>query len=196
MHKKHINAIVQDNNKRKRGIKLEEPDIICLDDEDNSNEKNQRKEPILLVDPNLELTDPCPNIKAMLIEFDRLYFYSKIGTCRIEWSKRMTRCAGYFYSKYNNNNEASMVIRLSEPLLKFRPRQNLVETLLHEMIHAYMFATSSQEWINRSVHGNEFKSHMNRINQLAKTNVTVYHDFYDEMNYCKKHVWKCNGVRL
>lgn len=30
-------------------------------------------------------------------------------------------------------------IRLSKPLLQYRPRKDLVETLLHEMIHAYLF---------------------------------------------------------
>uniref|UniRef100_A0A914RFF8 SprT-like domain-containing protein n=1 Tax=Parascaris equorum TaxID=6256 RepID=A0A914RFF8_PAREQ len=32
-------------------------------------------------------------------------------------------------------------IRLSKPLLTFRSRKDLVETLLHEMIHAYLFVT-------------------------------------------------------
>lgn len=31
------------------------------------------------------------------------------------------------------------MIKLSEPILKFRPTKDLKEVLLHEMIHAYLF---------------------------------------------------------
>ncbi len=37
------------------------------------------------------------------------------------------------------------MIRLSVPLLKLRPRKDLVETLLHEMIHAYLFVTDGDD---------------------------------------------------
>jgi len=61
----------------------------------------------------------------------------------------MTRCAGTCsYSQAGRGVDASgnaflahsgCVIRLSEPLLKLRPAKDLKETLLHEMIHAYIF---------------------------------------------------------
>lgn len=62
-------------------------------------------------------------------------------------------------------------IRLSTPLLKLRPRKDLVETLLHEMIHAYLFITQNNR--DRDGHGPEFQKHMHRINAVAKTNITV-----------------------
>jgi hypothetical protein len=34
---------------------------------------------------------------------------------------------------------------ISIPLLKLRPRKDLVETLLHEMIHAYLFVTDNNK---------------------------------------------------
>jgi hypothetical protein len=43
------------------------------------------------------------------------------------------------------------VIRLSEPLLKYRPRIDLVQTLLHEMIHAYLYLT--RNFKDRGEHG-------------------------------------------
>lgn len=97
----------------------------------------------------------------------------------------MTICAGIFYLREGG------IIRLSEPLLKFRPRQDLVQTLLHEMIHAYLYLT--RNFKDRGEHGDEFKSHMNRINKLAGTNITVYHSFHDEVNHARQHVWRCNG---
>jgi predicted SprT family Zn-dependent metalloprotease len=139
-----------------------------------------------LGDPELDLIDPCPDIRAMFVEFDKLYFWSRLGSCLVEWSKRMTICAGIFYLRGGG------VIRLSEPLLKFRPRKDLVETLLHEMIHAYLYLT--RNFKDRGDHGDEFKSHMNRINSAARTNISVYHSFHDEVNFQRQHVWRCNGA--
>lgn len=36
-------------------------------------------------------------------------------------------------------------IRLSESLLKLRPRKDLVETLLQEMIHSYLVVTNNDK---------------------------------------------------
>ena len=138
-----------------------------------------------LMDPHWELIDPSPDIRAMFQEFDNKYFWSSLGSCLVEWSKRMTICAGIFYLREGG------IIRLSEPLLKYRPRHDLVQTLLHEMIHAYLYLT--RNFKDRGEHGDEFKSHMRRINALANTNITVYHSFHDEVDYARKHVWRCSG---
>ncbi|XP_058165519.1 DNA-dependent metalloprotease SPRTN isoform X2 [Dasypus novemcinctus] len=82
-------------------------------------------------------------------------------------------------------------IRLSEPLLKLRPRKDLVETLLHEMIHAYLFVTNNDK--DREGHGPEFCKHMHRINRLTGANITVYHTFHDEVDEYRRHWWRCNG---
>ncbi|XP_021564026.1 sprT-like domain-containing protein Spartan [Carlito syrichta] len=82
-------------------------------------------------------------------------------------------------------------IRLSEPLLKLRPRRDLVETLLHEMIHAYLFVTNNDK--DREGHGPEFCKHMHRINRLTGANITVYHTFHDEVDEYRRHWWRCDG---
>ncbi|NXW56882.1 SPRTN protein, partial [Eurystomus gularis] len=82
-------------------------------------------------------------------------------------------------------------IRLSEPLLKLRPRKDLVETLLHEMIHALLFVTNNDK--DRESHGPEFCKHMRRINRLTGANVTIYHNFHDEVDSYRQHWWRCNG---
>ena len=46
-----------------------------------------------------------------------------------------------------------------------------METLLHEMIHAYLFVTNNNR--DRDGHGPEFQYHMNRINMETGTNITV-----------------------
>lgn len=121
----------------------------------------------------------------------------------------MTSCAG-ICSYQGRGGMCS--ITLSEPLLKLRPRKDLVETLLHEMIHAYLFVTHNNR--DRDGHGPEFHKHMYRINKEAGlwkvfkwkmeifscrnsffegTNITVYHDFHDEVRLYKQHWWRCNG---
>ena len=171
--------------------------IQLANDDEEDSPKSANKSSQLLVsprsaiksdpigDPQWDLIDPCPDIRALFQEFDKKYFWNTLGSCIVEWSKRMTICAGIFYLRGGGT------IRLSETLLKFRPRKDLVETLLHEMIHAYLYLT--RNFRDRDGHGDEFKSHMNRINRLASTNITIYHSFHDEVNHARQHVWRCNG---
>lgn len=86
----------------------------------------------------------------------------------------------------------SCIIRLSEPLLKLRSRKELIETLLHEMIHAFNFVRGIME-INGG-HGPKFQEKMREINLLAGTNITVYHTFHDEVELYRKHWWRCDGI--
>lgn len=168
----YTNSKKNDETSMKHAIELSKP---------LKNEKNN-----FIVSPEWELIDPNPDIRALFQEYDKKYFYSRLGSCIVEWSKRMTICAGIFYLREGG------IIRLSEPLLKYRPRIDMVQTLLHEMIHAYLYLT--RNFKDRGEHGDEFKSHMNRINKEAGTNITVYHSFHDEVNHCRQHVWRCTGV--
>ncbi|XP_070491206.1 DNA-dependent metalloprotease dvc-1 isoform X2 [Chironomus tepperi] len=102
----------------------------------------------------------------------------------------MYQCAGICYSR-RSRGQMSCIIRLSEPLLKLRSRKELVETLLHEMIHAFNFIRGILE--ENGGHGKNFLAKMHEINRLAGTNITVYHTFHDEVELYKKHWWRCDG---
>ncbi|XP_010002851.1 PREDICTED: sprT-like domain-containing protein Spartan [Chaetura pelagica] len=108
--------------------------------------------------------------------------------CRRNWRDAEVDCAGV--CKYEGRG-GMCSIRLSEPLLKLRPRKDLVETLLHEMIHALLFVTNNDK--DRESHGPEFCKHMHRINRLTGANVTIYHSFHDEVDLYRQHWWRCNG---
>ncbi|XP_023166881.2 sprT-like domain-containing protein Spartan [Drosophila hydei] len=144
-----------------------------------------------LVHPEWELVDPTPDIFAMFVRFDQKFFQKRLGAVVVEWSKRMYSCAGICYQR-GNRFVKEVIIRLSEPLLKLRPRKDLVETLLHEMIHAYCFVLNIRE--GNGGHGPNFKRIMGTINKVAGTNITVYHSFHDEVDAYKTHIWRCNGV--
>ncbi|XP_023034782.1 DNA-dependent metalloprotease SPRTN isoform X2 [Drosophila willistoni] len=144
-----------------------------------------------LVHPEWELIDPTPDISSMFVQFDDKFFQKRLGAVVIEWSKRMYSCAGICYQR-GNRYFKEIIIRLSEPLLKLRPRKDLVETMLHEMIHAYCFVLNIRE--GNGGHGPNFKRIMNTINKVAGTNITVYHTFHDEVDAYRTHIWRCTGI--
>lgn len=97
------------------------------------------------------------------------------------------RCAGL--CEYHRGGYC--VIKLSEKLLKFRTRREMIETLIHEMIHAYLFVTRNN--IDRDGHGPNFQKHMRRINVLGGYAISIYHTFLDEVEHYRVHWWQCQG---
>ncbi|XP_022408823.1 sprT-like domain-containing protein Spartan isoform X2 [Delphinapterus leucas] len=152
------------------------------------SERDPAQEPLSLVDASWELVDPTPDLQALFMLFNDRFFWGHLEAVEVKWSMRMTLCAGI--CSYEGRG-GMCSIRLSEPLLKLRPRKDLVETLLHEMIHAYLFVTNNDK--DREGHGPEFCKHMHRINRLTGANITVYHTFHDEVDEYRRHWWRCNG---
>ncbi|XP_020492696.2 DNA-dependent metalloprotease SPRTN [Labrus bergylta] len=144
--------------------------------------------PLSIVDETWETLDPSPDVRAMFLEFNDTFFWGKLCGVEVKWSPRMTLCAGV--CSYEGRGGLCS-IRLSEPLLKLRPRKDLVQTLLHEMIHALLFVTQNNR--DRDGHGPEFCKHMNRINDATGTKISVYHSFHDEVDVYRQHWWKCDG---
>ena len=50
------------------------------------------------------------------------------------------------------------------------------------MIHGFLFITIG----DHDDHGEEFHHHASRIDRLAGTQITVYHDFHEELDYIEK----------
>ena len=141
-----------------------------------------------VIAPEWEDLDPTPDLHALFLQFNDQFFWGRLSGCEVKWSPRMTLCAGVC-SYQRRSGYCS--IRLSVPLLKLRPRKDLVETLLHEMIHAYLFVTNGDD--DHDGHGPAFHSHMYRINKEQGTSISVYHNFHDEVDNYRQHWWKCNG---
>ncbi|CAH1791068.1 unnamed protein product [Owenia fusiformis] len=141
-----------------------------------------------IVDPQWELIDPVPDIHALFQEFNATFFWRRLEGIEVKWSPRMTLCAGV--CSYEGHGGLCSV-RLSVPLLKLRPRKDLVETLLHEMIHAYLFVTDNNK--DHDGHGPEFQKHMNRINNETGSKISIYHTFHDEVDQYRQHWWRCDG---
>ncbi|XP_018428443.1 PREDICTED: sprT-like domain-containing protein Spartan [Nanorana parkeri] len=147
-----------------------------------------RPKDLSIVDPSWELLDPSPDVHALFLQFNQMFFWGKLVGVEVKWSPKMTLCAGV--CSYEGRGGLCS-IRLSKPLLTLRPRKDLIQTLLHEMIHALLFVTHNNK--DRDSHGPEFLKHMNRINGLTGANISVYHSFHDEVEEYRKHWWRCNG---
>ena len=82
--------------------------------------------PLDVLDPALETADPTPDIHQLFCRFDSELFGAALAAVSVAWSPRMTVCAGICYYRAGGLCE----IKLSKPLLQFRPRADLVNTLL------------------------------------------------------------------
>ena len=108
------------------------------------------------------------------------------------WSRRLTSCAGNFHGKRATDlTEQEAYMQLSVKLLWNQKSLSCIETLVHEMIHAYIFVMQIKD---SSSHGNNFKTWMQRIRRSTGINVTITHDYHDQVNAQKVFVWRCNGI--
>ncbi|KAH9522089.1 hypothetical protein DERF_005691 [Dermatophagoides farinae] len=158
---------------------------------DVMNKNKSLIENLSLMDPRLETLDPTPDIQCLFREFDSKFFESKLSNQKnfqIIWCNRLTASAGLFtvgYFRNGNEHGWRTEIRLSSKLLSLRPRSDLVNTLLHEMIHAYIYFAKIRD---NGSHGQYFHEFMWKINQTAHTNITVFHNFHDEVKYAQNNL--------
>ncbi|KAF4306231.1 putative zinc finger rad18 domain-containing protein [Botryosphaeria dothidea] len=145
-----------------------------------------------------ETSSPFVDIHELFALFDTLYFSATLGPrVELSWSSRLTLCAGICELLKDSQGKYTRIrLKLSEPLLKFRPRFDTVNTLLHESIHAYFFVTSSWRHSrddDQSGHGAGFQMLASAINAHGGHDVTIYHTFHDEVDSYRTHIWLCDG---
>lgn len=136
-----------------------------------------------------DLVDPCPDVHSLFQAYNRKHFANRITHTYVEYSRRMTLCAGTCTFQ-----STGCRIALSEPLLKLRPISDLKSTLLHEMIHAFLFLTEGATRDGPDGHGPMFMSHANRINNEERgVYITPYHTFNEEVDLYRVHHWRCDA---
>lgn len=148
----------------------------------------------------LQSSDPFIDIHELFALYNTLYFRSVLlPRVQVTWSPRLTLCAGIceLVRDPDNNNEFTRIrLKLSEPLLKFRPRSDMIDTLLHEAIHAYFFVTTSwrhSRGEDGTGHGEGFLMLADAVNNHGGYGVSVFHTFHDEVDSYRTHVWECSG---
>ena len=138
---------------------------------------------------HLNSASPFVDVHSLFLLYAQLFFFNQLSAVSVRWSKRMTSCAGLCSFDVRSGG---CEIALSESLLKFRSKKEVVETLLHEMVHAYLFVGDHTQR-DHDAHGPNFCQHMARINATLGLNISVYHSFFQEVKQYKVHVWQCQG---
>jgi hypothetical protein len=124
---------------------------LKLHEEFNGNSFESNNKHLKIIDERWELIDPTPDIHQLFNQFNREFFYEQLSSVFVEWSQRMTRlihnrnllslslfysCAGICIYESNGN---FCRIALSEPLLKLRPRKDLVQALLVRLLFLFSY---------------------------------------------------------
>lgn len=104
---------------------LSKPSIIVLDDSDEEEAPSKVvKAPAI---PKIEEPEPVfLDVHEAFVKYNDLYFKGLLGAVTVEWSAKMTLCAGL--CSWNRNGECR--IKLSSKLLQYRTIKELKETLL------------------------------------------------------------------
>ncbi|KAK5136597.1 hypothetical protein LTR08_002611 [Meristemomyces frigidus] len=152
------------------------------------------------IDSTLGSDDPYVDIHKLFGLYNVLYFRSLLlPRVEVTWSSRLTLCVGIceLVRDPNNGNKYTRVrLKLSEPLLKYRPRSDVINTLLHEAIHSYLFITTSWRHArgdDGTGHGAGFLLLADAINNHGGYEVNVFHTFHDEVDSYRTHIWQCDG---
>ncbi|KAL6061368.1 Protein with SprT-like domain at the N terminus, variant 2 [Balamuthia mandrillaris] len=138
----------EEENREEKGLHQDLLFALQLQEEERYNYKKkaastirQEQSPLLFAEETL---DPTPDLHALFIHFNHQFFDEALSCVEVKWSKRMTLCAGLCTFE---GKGGLCCVKLSEPLLKFRPRSDLISTLLHEMIHAFLFITVQERYV-------------------------------------------------
>lgn len=123
------------------------------------------------------------------------YFESRLPSIEIQWSTRLTSSVGLFVSQTGprthqvtpeTRHGSGRVIRLSLPLLREQPIEEIRGTLAHEMIHQWQFDVKKCH----PSHGREFRRVMKVMNQDG-LGITIYHSLTNEVEALSKYAWQC-----
>ena len=138
---------------------------------------------------------PLEQVQAMWQSLAHRFFENRLPLITIEWSTRLTASAGMFVSQVGPRSlwvsrdyrqGGARVIRLSAPLLRDQPEEELRRTLAHEMIHQWQFDIRK----HRPSHGVEFREMMHRMN-LEGLGITVRHQLDTAVNLRIRFAWQC-----
>jgi predicted SprT family Zn-dependent metalloprotease len=80
------------------------------------------------------------------------------------------------------------LIRLSSPLLRDQPPEELIGTLAHEMIHQWQYDILKR----RPDHGPEFHGMMTIMNRDG-LGITIRHSLEKAVHALTKYTWRCTG---
>lgn len=113
-------------------------DVIVLDDSASDEEPKA----VVKAKPKAHEEDEIGvlDVHELFVKYNKLYFHGLLGAVTVEWSAKMTLCAGLCSWRPNGDCR----IKLSSKLLQFRSNKELKETLLVRNIHTLNFTIHSR----------------------------------------------------
>lgn len=108
-----------------------------------------------------------PDIRQMFGELNEIHFNSEIPEIPVAWNRRMTTTAGYCRYRRNNITKNLNPVKIDLSLKLFEsngfPNAEVRQTLIHEMVHAYLIHK-----YNQPGHTPLFQSLMTQITGVRK----------------------------
>ncbi|KAF2472164.1 uncharacterized protein BDR25DRAFT_221571 [Lindgomyces ingoldianus] len=159
----------------------------------------EQKSALDSINSMLNNDEPFVDIHELFRLYNTLYFRDLlVPRVEVTWSPRLTLCAGICeLSKDPSTGKFTRIrLKMSTPLLQYRPRSDTINTLLHEAIHAYFFVITSWRHFrgdDGTGHGVGFQLLADAINNHGNYEITIYHTFHDEVDSYRTHVWQCDG---
>jgi predicted SprT family Zn-dependent metalloprotease len=149
--------------------------------------KNLKDESLVLIPDALSLNQ----LQSIWCDLNRRYFHDKLSPISILWSRRLTASVGMFVSHMgpkapHMSSGERRLIRLSIPLLKDQPEDELIGTLAHEMIHQWQYDILKR----RPDHGPEFHRMMVVMNRDG-LGITIRHSLEKAVHALTKYTWRC-----
>lgn len=135
---------------------------------------------------NQVLTDQLPDIYAVFRAYNEEYFDGLIGGFEVRWCARLWIQAG------KTTTFPLKRITISTKLLIGREIRIMVETLLHEMIHAYLFCNDHPHPLQ---HGEDFVKVMTETNILSTLNIGILDEGGLDHIAHLQVIWECSKCK-
>ncbi|XP_051165661.1 DNA-dependent metalloprotease SPRTN-like [Leptopilina boulardi] len=131
--------------------------------------------------------DGRPDIHKLYNDLDSRYFNGELKQVgfTVGWGQNMRTTSGFTDTK-------NRFIRISWEIHSLLPEEDLMATLLHEMIHVKCF---QHKWdVSNHWHCGKFIEEMERINKIGPYKVVLSHELPEKV-YEKLHPyeWKCRS---
>jgi predicted SprT family Zn-dependent metalloprotease len=123
------------------------------------------------------------DLQLLFAELNNYYFNGEVPVCRIRYNARFSNSAGRI-----TYSERPLLVELSPKHFRAHP-EALRETLLHEMIHAWLFDRNGD-----TGHGADFRRKMRECGMTS-----IYHDLGNVRPYnesVRRYILRCEKCTL
>ena len=100
------------------------------------------------------------DLKDRFEKYNELYFYGRLGKCKFHWMSPNGGDYGEYTVQYNKSGIVSSIGVARNTVWT---EENLMEILVHEMIHMYIRTVEGKKFDGILGHGVRFRSHCKRL---------------------------------